>query len=186
MSEPIYHVTVDTATVYRVRSDKGYEWADACVRSWPRGGAISIQSSFGTFAHSWNATGDRPFTDFLRSLDFDYFMTKARPGDYLEFDSDATAAAIRKAILETRREGVIDKEDARKAWREIDGLEECHGDEFKHALYYQGNVLGVVFGGDWLGVPLCDRKNIQCVRFWEDLWPHLCATWKAESEAVAA
>lgn len=182
-----YRVTTEMATVYRVRSAGGFgEWADASVRSWPGGGQISIQSSFGTFAHSWNAIGDRSFTAFLRALHFDYFMTKTRDADYREFDLDTTVAAIRKAILEARREKSLDKEQAREAWEEIDGLATCSDDEFKHTLYYHGKILERVFGGDWLSVPLGSRKNVSCVRFWEELWPALCAAWEAETEAVAA
>ena len=180
---PIYTVTVTAATVYRVRGDN-YEWAEAAVREWPKGGSISIQSSFGNFANTWTAIGSDTFTEFLRSLDFDYFMRKARPDDYEEFDLALTLAEIRKYLLGARRQAYLSKANARTCWDEIAEMADWGEQEWHHRVQHT-ETLGLLFCNDPSSIPTRRRKNIQCQRFWEEIWPALCEAWKSH-EAVAA
>lgn len=185
----LYEVTVVPAVTYRVRptaeSQPG-EWADAFVREWPRGGSISIQSSFGDFAYTWTSIGSDTFRAFLRSLDFDYFMGKASAKDFREFDLDLTVRAIRDNLLEARRQGDMSREEARTCWSEIDDEISHWGDHEFHARFPDTEIVKLLYSHDPSAAPLRSRVNVQCQRFWQDLWPVLCDAWLVPAAEIAA
>lgn len=183
-----YKVTVVPSVCYRVRSTEKnhFAWADVYVREWPRGGSISIQSDFGDFAYSWNSIGPGRFTDFLRSLDFDYFMKKARTADYREFDLGPTVRAIRDDLLETRRRGDLSKEDARMCWTELnDYIGRMSESEFL-LRFNETETVALLYGHDASSAPMRTRANACCVRFWQEIWPVLCDAWKVLAAEIAA
>lgn len=185
----VYEVTVVPAVVYRVRptpeSGTG-EWADAFVREWPRGGSISIQSSFGDFAYTWTSIGSDTFRTFLRSLNFEYFMGKACPKDFREFDLDLTVQGIRENLLKARRQGDLSKEDARTCWSEIEEEISGWGDQEFHGRIPETEIVKLLYGQDPSAVPLRSRVNVQCQRFWQEIWPVLCDAWQVPAAEIAA
>ena len=123
MSDLTYTVTTDIARVYKLRSDKGFGWANITIREWRQGGSIDVQSDYGGYAYIWSSIGDRSLRQFLLNLDFGYFMGKAKPG-YMRFDADETAKVVRRMIVEQRRSGDITRRDARVMYDNLHMLDE--------------------------------------------------------------
>lgn len=182
-----YEIITETAKVYRVRYRKAegekprFEYCEATVRPFPGGGSLAIQSSYGTFAYTWGATGDGPFLSFLLDLDFDYFMGKARPG-YREFDAEATIAELRRMVIRARREGwggISDREKGREAWdflAEMDPV--CQSAEYFLSELLRCDLISEMVGGDY---DFCrQRPNPNARGFWQELWPVLCDHWRQE------
>lgn len=182
-----YVVTTETATVYKVRFAKEgdekqrFGWADAAVRTFPRGGAVSIQSDYGTYAYTWTATGDGPFLEFLCRLDFDYFMTKAC-GDYHVFDYEKTVRNLKRRIIEQRRTGAMhdmSKDDARGLWDILEASEHTSNADYFVSELLRHDVMCEWFDGDYCDIALYS-PNPQAVGFWNEIWPHLVAAWREE------
>lgn len=191
VNPPAFIVTREAAVVYKVRGreqpKRTFDWADAAVREWPKGGSISIQSSHGTYAYSWNAIGPGRFLEFLVSLDFDYFMGKAHP-DYKVFDYEKTMAGMRRMIIERRGENWgFTKEAARECWDDLKlwgGEYTASADHFL-AEILRSSALCKLFDGDYCGLMRYSPDG-QTLGFWRDLWPALCETWREELAAAAA
>lgn len=179
MMDLTYKVTTDTARVYKLRSDKGWGWANITIREWPRGGSIDVQSDFDSYSNTWSAVGDRPFREFLLQLDFGYFMGKAKPG-YMRFDADATAAAVRRMIIEQRRDGELAQRDAREMYDNLYMLHEAISEESFYAAWYE------YFGRlcDGCDAPNVHKPDAQAVSFWEYVWPVACEFWRKELAAL--
>jgi hypothetical protein len=182
VAEKTYTITEDTATVYKVRPDGRHgSWAVATIREWPQGGSLDVQSDEGNFSYSWTSIGPDRFTDFLRSLEYDYFMGKAHPGSGRRFDFEASVKDLRHRIREARREGRITKEVAREHTDLLKGLEHTLSHEaFCHQLHYE---LGWVH--DYDDAPGVMIDDFGCRRFWDGPWKALCAHW-AQATAKAA
>src|SRR3990167_8453610 len=118
------------------------------------------------------------------ALGFDYCRRKARPDDYEEFDLALTWAEIRKYLLGARRQAYLSKANARTCWDEIAQMADWGEQEWHHRVQHT-ETLGLLFCNDPSSIPTRRRKNIQCQRFWEEIWPALCEAWKSH-EAVAA
>jgi hypothetical protein len=187
-----YIVTTEAAKVYKVRFVKEGEephrfgWADAAVRTFPRGGSISIQSDYGTYANTWTATGDGPFIEFLCQLDFDYFMTKTR-GRHHVFDHERSMKAIRRSIIERRRSNDITAADARDVW---DDLEQYGSDGGPNADFWfseimRSDAISRFFDGDYFDI-VKEVPDPECVGFWNEIWPHLVTAWRAELASKVA
>lgn len=178
-----FTVTRDTAVVYKVRGHG--EYADAALREWKSGGSITVQSSFGTFAYSWNAIGGRTLRNFLRGLSFDYFMGKTRDAGYQEFDGPATVKAIRKGILLMRRERSAPASAILAAWRAVRPVNVFgttrSPTDFIFELGQDAGDIEALFG-TFADVPWGTRNNANCVAFWEQIWPVLCEEWRKEEE----
>lgn len=181
-----YEIIEETAKVYRVRfrhldgETPRFEYAEAAVRTWPRGGSLSIQSSYGNFAYSWNATGDGPFLGFLVRLDFDYFMGKAMPG-YMRFDHDKSIEAVRRFILESRRGpfASLNKDEARECWDHLETIEESRDENYFITQLLDCRELSKLYDGEYYNA-VSHAPSGQAVGFWEELWPVLCAHWRNE------
>jgi hypothetical protein len=80
--------------------------------------ALSIDSSFGGYSYAWSAPGDN-FNAFLCRLDCSYVLGKMVGHDEV-FDGEGTTNAVRKAIIELRKDGECDRDDARAEWPKRD------------------------------------------------------------------
>jgi hypothetical protein len=170
-------VTTETAKVYKLRGDEGSgwsTWAVIIIRSWKGGGSIDVQSDYGNYAYIWASIGERDIRSFLMNIGYDYFMSKAHPSRGYVTDWDKTAEEIKRLILEARREGM----DADKARQVFDDLASIDHDDgfFWNAREYP--ALGRFLSDH--DHPTMRARDAQCNGFWERIWPHACAAWKAE------
>ena len=173
-----------TARVYKLRMTGQFGgWADVTIEEWPRGGSIKAVTDYGDYAYIWNATGSKTFREFLIGLDYSYFMGKAHPSHGREFDPGKSAEGIKNMIFSDRKAGLLSKHDAKIAFDYLmtiwDELKGCCVNEFFHIIS-ESDLLELVFGNDFHGVPHCSRRHPQCDGFWEHVWPCLKEVWSKE------
>ena len=112
--------------VYSVRAgDRDMEWATIAIKGWqgsgvdgrPREiGEIMIRSSYGSWASQWGYL-EEPFKTWLantndrRHLAIRFLGEKATV-----FDGEKTVRELQRSLLEDRRNGGIEKDDARAIW----------------------------------------------------------------------
>jgi hypothetical protein len=99
---------------------RSFEWAEVVLGS---NGFFSAVSDYGNYSFRWTHFGDRDFRAWLLGVDEHYVRSKImacsnRKSDI--YDDRSSLQAARRAICELRREGWLEKEDARAAWDEID------------------------------------------------------------------
>ncbi len=164
------------ARVFHVR--EGSSWAIAIVREWGDGGSIDIQSDYGSFNYIWYLVGDS-FYDFLRSLDFDYFMGKTRP-DYKVFDYDASIKAIKVSLIENRKQGNLTRQQAREFWNDVENMGHCSTTaEFYDCIAQVAHIEEIYYDWDF---PMYDKPSYQTKLFWNGPWQALCEHWKREQQ----
>ncbi|MHC1744866.1 MAG: hypothetical protein AB9873_17815 [Syntrophobacteraceae bacterium] len=209
MEEPAYTCKKTMAVVYNLRikepSPKGSPgwttWADITIREWfgqysggPRnGGSIQIISDYGNYGFAWSHIGDKCLRQFLLALEADYFFGKVVEGgrrNYEVIDMKATLEDIRKEIVSMRREGRIDKEQARDFWEQIEegsDVSRCISDEeLYRALDDHDDLFRIIFHNDFENVPVSHTMNGQCRGFWDRIWPAACDVWRKELAELAA
>jgi hypothetical protein len=189
-------VSRETMDCYRVRA-KG-EWATICVREWEVKndaltsekvrycGEILIHSTFGSWANSWTHCGCR-FKKFLTFADFDYLFTKFMGGNLHTFDGEKSLKSLRKRVIEFRRNGSLDKDDARELWGEIsDNRDMLAGRSVEMWVEILSRVSMDTRSRDikrFLEEPwnLTESSDdMSAVGFWRDLWPDFKAELVAE------
>lgn len=131
--------------VYSVRAN--HEWATIAVNGWqgrgvdgrPREiGEIMIHSSYGSWAYQWGYLG-QPFKTWLANTnDRSYIAGKFLGEKATVFDGEKTVRELQRDLLNARRQGDIEKEDARAIWDFIqDKQDEMEGsaDLFVERMY---------------------------------------------------
>lgn len=131
-------------------------------------GTLMIHSSCGNYCNHWPAIGETRFEDFLRGLEFTYFMEKTQGRRYMEFDWDATRKGIAGVIEEYETE--FGKND--ELLLELDSLALGIMTEGELGFELHGStILEEVFNDDMSAVPWQYSPRGECVTFWEKLWP---------------
>jgi hypothetical protein len=170
-------VGTDDATCFSVRN--GWAWArifvrsgealclDGSTRHWAD---ISVISDYGSFGHHWSHMGE-PWYEFIQGLDFGYAMQKFMGERFqVPMRIEDARAKVRRVVLEQRREGSMDADDARGLY---DGANDCEeaatfledldrassGAMYRHELW------------DWKWT----EPNPQARGFWDEIWPHFTA-----------
>lgn len=183
-AEEKYSCEKDTAVVYKIRMADRSAWAVIAMRQWPRGGSIDIQSDFGNYAYSWNATGDGDFRAFLLDLHYDYFMGKVRQGfGHGEvFDPEGSLDEIKRDIIKARRTGDINKAAAREAWDDLSWVDATDETVFATQITAYGSITRI-YDDDYSAIPFMRKRDPQCAGFWEVIWPVACEIWREELAA---
>jgi hypothetical protein len=136
-------------------------------------GVFLAHGSFGCFAHTWPPQHRRePLLQFLGRLDCDYFMKKTRNGKHMVFHMDETVKALKQKVIDARRQGNCQKQEARHAWNAIEDTAEDFADEsgFLNALYRDPDIEAALGCDDfWEWSRHCLAPD--CKGFWEVIWP---------------
>jgi hypothetical protein len=196
-------VTKSVRECYEVREN--HEWANITLACWDRPanvgtphettyycGEITIQSSFGTWGYVWTACGV-PFKRFLMRAEFDYVFTKFMGVKLQRHDGDGTLQQLRRDIIEQRRQGSIDKTEARDVWSAVDWeSERIESDPTScgYALMEVARQIGDSHPmhdhfADPCAWSMATRPDSQAVGFWRELWPSFIAELRRETEPVA-
>ncbi len=196
-------VTKSVRECYEVR--KGHEWANITLACWDRPanvgtqhectyycGEITIQSSFGTWGYVWTACGV-PFKRFLMRAEFDYVFTKFMGAKLDRHDGDGTMRQLRRDIIEQRRQGSLDRDEAREAWDAVEWeRDRIESDETScgYALMEVASRLGDRHPmrehfADPSAWPRAKKHDCQAVGFWRELWPSFIAELRRETEPAA-
>jgi hypothetical protein len=159
---------------YDLTSINGEGWATVLLTS---DGFFAAVTDYGNYAHMWPAHAlTIGFREFICKVEAGYLLTKIA---YKEYDGEATAAAIRKVIRESRKLGGLTKEQA----REERILLEEHDEVSCLAAYATWfNETKLEPGFDFT----CDRWPAQAASFAEKTLPRLKAAIQAELEQEAS
>lgn len=185
-------VTKRLMETYIVRNN--YEYATIALRCWENtnektgvrtyyGGEIMINSTFGSWANVWGACGS-PFKEFLQEIEFDYAFGKFMSSSLEIFDGDSSLHAVKETVLEARRTGRLDKEEARELFDELEYIDTYSEEDFVHSCQR--------IAGEWSKHPLRDtfmeawdlirrQPDPQATGFWRDIWPHFIAELAKET-----
>lgn len=196
-------VTKTTRECYEVREN--HEWANITLACWDRPanvgtkhectyycGEITIQSSFGTWGYVWTACGV-PFKQFLMRAEFDYVFTKFMGTKLERHDGDGTFRQVRRDIVEQRRQGSIDRAEAREVWDAVSWERErieSDATSCGYALMDVASQIGTKHPmhdsfADPCAWPRVTKHDVQAVGFWRELWPAFVDALKAETQPAA-
>jgi hypothetical protein len=178
-------VTKYEAQCYHVSN--GYDGASIFLRYWPRddggsSGYISVVGSFGCFGHYFGNTGG-DFRDFLCGCDKWYLSGKFFGTEARVFDSDKTAEALKRLVIERRRDGSIERDEAREMFDAVKDADGYNSEEAffmflsdRFPKFYQWEIYG-------LGERV---MNPQAEGFFSDIWPGFVAEMRRELETAIA
>lgn len=176
--------------VYHVRA--GYhdqEWATIAIKGWqmapdaycsePREiGEILIHSSYGSWAYQWGHLGV-PFKPWLaKARDKQYIAGKFLGDKAYEFDGEKTVRELRRSVIERRKHGGFDKDQARSVWDWIEENEselESSAHDFVNRMYdgardtEVGGRAEQFFEEPW--DRLATSLNRPFDNFWQQVWP---------------
>lgn len=147
------------------------------------GGEILINSSFGAWAHRWNACG-MPFKKFLADINFQYLFEKLMGHGLHYFDCDGTVRYVRNEVLKYRKSRDIDAKEAREIWTGIDDYVSCQRTsqnsfiQAMQSIAYEYDLPCLELSEPWHMAQIID--NPQAVGFWHDIWPLFIAKLKQE------
>jgi hypothetical protein len=134
-----------------------------------------IHSSFGSWGQHWNACG-APFKEFLHELDFEYLFGKLMGSEFKVFDGAGSFREILGRVASHRREGYLDKAQARELWTALqDAREEAESssDQFVESMeYIAAQVRGrsaKLMQESWEYI--ATQPDPQAQGFWRELWP---------------
>lgn len=165
----------------------GYDGASIFLRYWPRedGGAsgyISVVGSFGSFGHYFGNTGC-DFREFLCGCDKWYLSHKFFGLESQVFDCDKTVVAIKRYIIERRRTGSLEKDQAREMFEAVkdasgNNSEESFFMDLSHTMpnFYEWEIYS-------MGAKV---MNPQAAGFLETLWPGFVAELQSELHQAAS
>jgi hypothetical protein len=177
---------------YDVRA-KG-EWATICVREWQRddenkyhAGEILIHSSFGSWGNTWTACSNR-FKQFLTHCDFDYTFGKFMGHALRVFDGEGSTKAMRRKVIEERKQRNLFKEEAGWLWGRLDDVDETSIESWVRSIEEiardtDSRAIKELLSEPWYTA--ADRYDASAVGFWRDLWPEFVASLKQEIAAPA-
>lgn len=162
---------------YYLPSENGEGWAEIVIGS---NGFFAAVSDYGDYAYAWRHHGcDDVRKFFVRAArDWDYFARKLGGERIKRYDGVATREGIRKAILESRRTGDFDREDARREWR-LAGVEI---ERSEHAFVEW--VTTTIFCEPWEF--RCDRVEPSLEAFCKRTMARLAAAIRAQLDQEAA
>lgn len=188
-----------SAETYRVRT-AGHEWATIVLFGWqgtgnddtPREcGEILINSGFGQWAFSWGHLG-MPFKHFLLKAECHYVAGKFMGIDAYKFDGPLTLRELRKRLLRWRREGQLDKIEARTLWvymAERDDELEISENNFVAVMQEaETELVATKAVRRFVQEPwerLASSLDNQFAGFWREIWPVFLEQLRSEQGVTA-
>lgn len=176
----------ETCEIYTLKIPEEYRWRCAWAKiiidskNW----MFSCLSDAGNFSYRWATESGRVFKKFLTGIDMCYLMRKIEPRA-TDFDYDKTVKALKEAIFEQRREGNIDKKEAREVYAVVENLDyENSPDLIMHQL-----IEGTKFFSDdycWTADHMVYNHTPGAITFTEVVFPLFQKALKFESMAKSA
>jgi hypothetical protein len=164
----------------------GYDGASIFLRYWPRddggsSGYIAVVGSFGSFGHYFGNCGS-DFRSFLCGCDKYYLAGKFFGADARVFDCDKTVEALKGQIIGWRRDGSIDREEAREMF---DAVKEASHTNSEEGFFTELQQMPKFYDFEVYGLA-ARMMNPQAAGFFSDLWPGFVAELRSELQACAA
>ncbi len=147
---------------------------------------FACHTTFGAYSNHWSHIGSNDWRKFIQNGQLDHVMNKFCPGKWDEPDFEATADGFKDTLIEARRAGLLEKDEAREAWGRLD-------DAIGAARNYESvpdaavaMLLDHVAGEDWTSECWEDvkrRPNGQVKGFFERIWTPFCEDMARELAA---
>ncbi|MFA5307495.1 MAG: hypothetical protein WC365_08660 [Candidatus Babeliales bacterium] len=139
---------------------------------------FSCISDAGNFSHRWPYESHRTFKKFLTEIDMGYLMRKIEPHGE-EFDYEATIKNIKEHLFESRRNGDIDKKEARKAYKIVEHLDYENSEDLVLYQLIEGHKY---FSDDycWTADLIIKNHSPEAITFTEIIFPMLQEALKIE------
>lgn len=136
-------------------------------------------SSYGVFGHYWSHMGE-PFAQFIQDIEPDYLLGKIARR---ETDAQKTIAAVRRQIIENRKDGSVTKDDAREAMEALREIEDEGWDGgWTTKALWDSHEISKALHSDYMELTRQEWAN-DAKQFVKKLWP---AFVKAVGERAAA
>lgn len=141
-------VSVSTVTNIKITELERLDPVCVMVENFALGvGSITI-TNFGDAWHaSWRAMSDRTVEQFFIDCGNNYLIGCLAPqlDSMIDHDNDANMEFVQKEIIRLRRQGEIEKEEARQYWEEAGGSDDVKALCFDYGI---GSSLTSLFGDD--------------------------------------
>ncbi len=111
----------------------------------PGSGKIIIECFGESWSHYWSHMGEQYTleTFFCKASD-DYIAGKLCSGRTDEPDWDGMPERIRKEVIKMRREGELEKHQAREFFNDASSI------DHELSVHFNSDLMSVVFGDDWM------------------------------------
>ena len=121
---------------YHLPSIKGEGWAIVFIDSI---GVFTCVSDWGDYGYRWHEAGWGPqeFRQFFIRCEDDYILRKIAPND--TYYGEQTLKNVKRHIVELRRGGTFDRDQAREEWDRLDECEQLRTRE-DFAVWYQATT----------------------------------------------
>lgn len=140
----------------------GEDWAVIVIGS---DGFFSAVSDFGNYAFLWRDFGRDDFRKFLIGSTPNYIIGKLSPGK--EYDGEQTLQNIRRSILLNRRQALLERHAARRAWDDLEDYGFEHEFEFYRWEFDETNPALTT------SVIVAKRHPLMVERFAHETFPRL-------------
>jgi ribonucleotide reductase alpha subunit len=170
-----------SAVTYEFRA-KTFGWASCTINE--STGDLAITSDWGNFAFQWNPRhiGSPSLHAFIGRGSLDYLANKLIPGSCYVFDEEATTSEFRRLIIEARREGRLERDQARDFWDELGSLAaDCSGDSNLYLERFLKSDFCCHFEIERPWEYQCERPSNAYRALVEIVLPPLCAVCAAEA-----
>lgn len=169
---------------YSIRTDHG-DWGEIALKfTGPESVVVMAFSSFGAYGHYWSHCGMHPHKA-LAGMDRGYAMEKLSGYSLYEPDTSKWADEIKRRIIEARREGRIDRYNARTCLEEmVDCVDELSDPTLILDRLYCHDHFSEIFG-DHDGLPQARRIKPAHAGFWNDIWLPFIEQLKQQQKEAA-
>jgi hypothetical protein len=178
-----------------VTIQNGYEHGEIFIRHGSREGrdghpqnwvTFACHTTFGAYSNHWSHIGPNDWRAFIQNGDMDHVMSKFCPGKWEEVDFEATVESFQKTLLDVRREGDVDKDEAREARERLEGAISQARDYESQPAAAVAILLDQISGEEWATdawESVKRRPNGQAKGFFEQIWTPFCQEMARELEA---
>lgn len=173
-----YSFKKSTSERYDIRLKDEYGWAIITIDE--NGGLFNAQSDYGNYNYSWPNHGRKSFKHFILELvrDKSYFLGKVADKRY--YYQEETEKAWKERIIEDRREGYLNQEQARELWNEIIDFDYYTSTEGIQHQCYENDVVCKYYSEPWESLEIVTGFSPQAKMFADKIMPILGEIIKKE------
>lgn len=172
------------AEKYTIRNERG-SWL-ATIFLDDQVGEICVQSEYGSYSYGWykSSRGTETLKEFLVTTDKDYIQNKfGYDGKGCHFYSDKTVDRIKEEIFRYRRNGEINKEEARDCYQEVNDMDsDCQtsSELYSVLVEWAPNTMSLIYSNNPFDVPWVTGTHPQLIAFIDRVWPLFITQIKEE------
>lgn len=176
-----YNFKKSTCERYDIRLKVSYGWAIITIDE--NGGLFNAQSDYGSYSYSWPNHGRKSFKHFILELvrDKSYFLGKVADDNY--YYEEKTEKAWKEEIIRSRKEGELDRDQARELWNEIIDFDYYVSYEGIQHKCYDSDIVCKYYEEPWYSFNIVHGFSPQAHAFADIIMPILGEIIKKEIES---